>query len=41
MNHSARTAMASLFAGAIVLTGAAAPAAAATQTQDGLINGGR
>ncbi len=38
MNHSARTAMASLFAGAIVLTGAAAPAAAATQTQDGLIN---
>lgn len=39
MNHSARTAMASLFAGAIVLTGSAAPAAAATQTQgDGLVN---
>ncbi len=38
MNRNARTAMASLFAGAVVLTGTAAPASAATQTQDGLIN---
>lgn len=38
MNRNARTAIASIFAGAIVVTGAAAPASAATQTQDGLIN---
>lgn len=38
MNRNARTAMASLFAGAVVLTGAAAPASAATQNQDGLVN---
>ena len=38
MNRNARTAIASLFAGAIVVTGAVAPASAAEQTQgDGLI----
>lgn len=38
MNRNVRTAMASLFTGAIVITGAAAPASAATQNQDGLVN---
>lgn len=38
MNRNARTAIASIFAGAIVVTGATAPASAATQTQDGLVN---
>lgn len=38
MNRTARTAIASIFTGAIVVTGAVAPASAATQNQDGLVN---
>jgi hypothetical protein len=38
MNRNARTVLASLFTGAIVVTGAVAPVSAATQNQDGLIN---
>jgi hypothetical protein len=38
MNRNARTVIASMFAGAVVVTGATAPASAATQTQDGLVN---
>lgn len=37
MNHAKKT-VATLFAGVVVLAGAAAPANAATQNQDGLVN---
>ena len=37
MNHAKKT-VATLFAGVVVLAGAAAPANAATQDQDGLVN---
>ncbi len=38
MNSTARKAIVSLLASGVVMVGAAAPASAATQTQDGLIN---